>query len=107
MGNINDIVLTDLELIFLRCMRFRKSFTLKSNMSHLVSSALVVPNYSCKKNELGEYQKDGTYHISDLGIRFLVKRRRDFVHRIFTPITVTVLTDIALHVLRLLLQSIR
>ena len=91
----------------LRFLRLKKRIQPKFDVCTLVSYDLIAPNYSDEKNEIGEHLKDGTYRITDFGVRFLIKQRKDFMHRIFTPITVTVLTDIALHVLKWLLQLIQ
>lgn len=86
-------------------MRFTKEKKVKPETANqLISYGLIAQNYTDTKNAIGEYIPAGTYHLTDKWHRYRIFRRRDFFHRILTPITVTVLTTIALQMLEWLIQ---
>lgn len=96
MVDFDNVYLRHRERRLLRIMRLKKKVTPKFDVSVLVSEyKLIVPNYSGKKNSIGEPLPDGTYSISDNGIRFLIFRRQSLFRRLVTPITVSVLTSVA------------
>lgn len=102
---MNDIYLRFHERWILFAMRLTKSRKVKPETAHqLVSYGLIAQNHLNTKNEIGEYIPAGTYHLTDKWHRYRIFRRRDFFHRLVTPITVTVLTTIVLQMLEWLIQ---
>ena len=102
---MNDIYLRFHEKWILFLMRFTKEKKVKPETANqLISYGLIARNYTDTKNEIGEYIPAGTYHLTDKWHRYRIFRRRDFFHRILTPVTVTVLTTIALQMLEWLIQ---
>lgn len=96
MVDFDKVYLRHRELRLLRIMRLKKKITPNFDVSVLVSEyELIVPNYSGMKNSIGEPLPNGTYSISDAGIRFLIFRRQSLFRRLVTPITVSVLANIA------------
>lgn len=92
----DEVLLTAREKCVLFKMRFNKKSTLKdADEKYFLRLELIDPNYTGKKNSIGEPIPDGTYRLADKYIRYRIYMRQDFYRRLVTPITVSVLTTLA------------
>lgn len=97
----DDILLTAREKCVLFKMRFGKKSKLQiADIIRLSDYGLIVPNYTGEQNSIGERITDGTYRLSDKYIRYRIYKRRDFYRRLVLPITVTLLTEVAIQLIR-------
>lgn len=105
---MNEIYLTHREKRILFFLRFKKKMKIKDSDAYpLLNFKLIEHNYLSETDDFGCVIDDGTYSLTDNYTRFRIAEQQDFFHRIFTPITVTVLTNIVLYALRLLLRLIQ
>lgn len=92
----DEVLLTVREKCVLFKMRFNKKSKLKTaDEKYFLHLELIDPNYTGKKNSIGEPIPDGTYRLADKYTRYRIYVCRDFFRRLVTPITVSVLTTIA------------
>lgn len=101
---MDGISLTFREKRFLFALRFRKALKPKFDVSYLIRNRLVCYNDSGERNEIGEAIMEDTCSLTDFAVRYRIAKRQDFWKRVVTPITVSILTTIALNGLRLLMQ---
>lgn len=73
------------------------------NRKRLSKHGLILPVY--KTDSLSEKPK--WYKISDKGIDYLLYRKDHFIDSLFTPITVSILTNLVLDGIEWLLQQIQ
>lgn len=92
----DEVLLTAREKSVLFKMRFNKKSTLKdADEKRFLDLKFIEPNYTGRKNSIGEPIPDGTYKLADKYTRYRIYVRRDFYRRLVTPITVSVLTTLA------------
>lgn len=103
MDNIN---LTCREKCLLFCMRFKKMIKPRFDVSHLVRCGLIRQNASGERNSIGIQLLEDTYSLTPFELRFRIAQRRARIHRYITPVTVTILTTIAVEVLKWLAKSV-
>lgn len=101
---MDGIYLRFREKCFLFALRFRKKLPPLIDVDYLCSRGLVRKNFSGERNEIGDAIPDGTYSLTDFAVRYRIAKRQDFWKRVVTPVTVSILTTIVLHGLRLLVQ---
>lgn len=90
----DEVLLTAREKCVLFKMRFNKKSTLKdADEKYFLRLELIDPNYTGKKNSIGEPIPDGTYKLADKYTRYRIYVRRDFYRRLVLPISVTLLTN--------------
>lgn len=104
---MDGIYLTFREKRFLFALRFRKALKPKFDVSYLIRNRLVCYNYSGERNEIGEAVTEDTCSLTDFAVRCRIETRKDRLNRYVTPITVSVLTNLAINALRWLLQWIK
>lgn len=104
MDNIN-LTLREKSLLFF--MRFKKKVKPRFDVSQLVSYGLIRRNASGKRNAIGEQLLDDTYSLTPFELRFRIAQRRTRIHRYITPVTVTILTTIAIEVLKWLVELLQ
>lgn len=101
---MDNIYLTNQEKRLLFFLRFVKKIHPGFDVSQLVSYGLIRRNYSGKRNAIGEQIPDNTYSLTPFELRFRIAQRRARIHRYFTPITVSILTNIAIAALKWLAE---
>lgn len=97
---MEQINLTRQEKLFLFYLRFVKKIQPGFDVSYLVEKQLIRRNTTGKRNAIGEPIHDNTYSLTPFELRFRIEQRRERVHRYFTPITVSILTNIAIAALK-------
>ena len=97
---MDGIYLTYREKRFLFALRFQKKLRPKFDVSKLVTYGLISESGAWIIDESGKQVFDRLYSLTDFAVRYRLAKRQDFWKRVVTPITVTILTDLTLHILR-------
>lgn len=103
---MDQIYLTFQENRFLFILRFKKKAKPRFDASHLYDCNLIKMNYYAEKNQYGASMPDGTFSLTDFAIRYRIAKRQARCHRLFTPVTVTILTDAVIHGIKWLIEWI-
>lgn len=104
--DFNNIILSRKERFLLFALRFTKrmpgNFFGKSLKTFLQNN-FIYSNHLPERDELGNFLPDGTYRISETGIRYRIYVHRERSRRVFTPIVVSAITSTMLYILQQLL----
>lgn len=104
--DFDRIILTKKERFLLLALRLTKRMPTtfhQSGVKTLDRYGLIIYNHSTQQDELGNFIPDGTYRISDKGVRYRIYVRRERFHRFLTPIVVAAITSTVLYISQQLL----
>ena len=101
--NFEDILLTNKEKLILFSLRFHKRQ--EGNIyappyNQLFRYDFISPNYYPERGPEGEDLPDGTFSLTDTYKRYRIYIRKQRIHRYMTPIVVSSVTTVVLHILQ-------